>query len=309
MANSIVSTVHQHLVSIKDNPSLPLDDFLLRKVDDYTAESLSDKERTDLLGAAQGLITVLQHDIIPVTDLIVRLIQPNNIKFDQIDALLTQTGSNDHYLQGLTSLHREINLVTLQVLSKAAASASEISLVANKVEVVREWIRLWLTAPDTAVATKAGDVLESFLLAGVDKGQATVDNNLMVRRIFRDRDIYESLFSLCSFRSLGLPDQPDRNQKTIAQSRLLDFLVKVDHSESPIRLSQLPEVEQRYDVTGRDNGLLYFGFIKMTDCSNDDMMLSIFIQSCRHYLVHNCECRLAPPFHTARDHDTGHDLD
>ena len=291
MTDSIVPKVHQHLVSITENPKLPLDDFLLRKIDDYTAELLSGKERTDLLGAAQGLIAVLQRDITPVTDLIVRLIQPNTVKFNQIDALMTQTGSNEQYLQGLTSSHREINLVTLQVLGKATPSASEIGLVANKVEVVQEWIRLWLSTPDTAVATKAGDVLERFLLAGVDKGQATVDSNLMVRRIFRDRDIYESLFSLCSFRSIGLPDQPDRNQKTIAQSRLLDFLVKIDHSESPIRLSQLPEVEQRYDVTGRDNGLLYFGFMKMTDRSNDDMMLSIFIQSCSHYLVHKCECR------------------
>ena len=212
----LLVTVHQHLLSVKQDPSRPLDELLLRKVDGNVAESLSQEDRTQLLGAVQELLPFLQQDV-----------------------------SNDQYLKGLESMDKDVNVLTLNLLNKAVASPSGIGLVASKADVVQAWIKHWLTTPNIAVAERAANVLENFLLAGAGFEQATVENNLMVRRVFHDRDIYESLFSLCSLKTLGIPGQPDKTQKTIAQARLLDFLVKIDHPGSPIRVSQFPDIERR----------------------------------------------------------------
>lgn len=295
--------VYQHLVSVSEDPRKPLDEVLLRKIDERTAELLGDDQRIQILGAIQTLLPTLQQDATPATNLVMRLIQPSKVKFEQVDALLTQNGSsNEQYIQGLESPDKDVNILTLHLLSKATASPSGVGLVASKVEVVRTWIRLWLTTPNTAVAGKAADVLECFLMAGIDTDQATIESNLMVRRLFRDRNIYESLFSLCSLKTLGSPDQPDRNQKTIAQARLLDFLVKIDHAGSPIRVSQFPDVEQHYEIIDPDRGLLYFGFMKMMDFRNDDLILSTLIMICANYLVKRCEYRFVSAMHAPLEH-------
>ena len=242
----IHTIVHQHLSSVKQNPSKPLDELLLRKVDEKFADGLSEGARTQLLGAVQELLPTLQQDATPITSLVIRLIQPATVTFEQVDALLTQNGSsNEQYLKGFESLDKDVNILTLNLLNKAVASPSGIGLVASKHDVVQSWIKRWLSTPEINVGERATKVLEDFLLAGADSEQATVEKNLMVRRIFHDRDIYESIFSLCSLKTMGLPGQPDKNQKTIAQARLLELLVKVDHSNSPIRISQFPDIEQR----------------------------------------------------------------
>ena len=290
MAEHQVTEVHQHLLSVIQDPSKPLDEILLRKIDEQAAESLSHESRIQILGAVQALLPTLGQDATPVTSLVVRLIQPNSVKFEQVDALLTQGGSsNDQYIKGLESLDKDVNILTLNLLDKAQASPSDIGLVANKVDVVQEWIRLWLITPHTSVAERAAKVLECFLMAGVDANQATIESNLMVRRVFRDRNIYESIFSLCSFKTLGGPDQPDEKQKTIAQARLLEFLVKIDQTGSPIRVSQFPDIEQHYGIKDPEQGFLYFSFTKMIDYRNDDLMLSTLIIICANYLAQKCE--------------------
>ena len=278
--------VYQHLLSVTGDPRKPLDEVLLRKVDERIAESLDDEHRIQILGAVQVLLPTLQQDATPATSLVMRLVTPKSVKFDQIDALLTQEGSsNDQYIQGLESLDKDVNVLTLNLLSKAALSPSDIGLVASKVEVVQAWIKLWLKTSNTAVAEEAANVLENFLMYGINSDQATVENNLMVRRLFRDRDIYESIFSFCSLKTLDGPGQPDAKQKTIAQARLLEFLVRIDHSGSPIRASQVRDVEHFYDVVSSKDGLLSFGFTKMVDYRDDDLLLSTFIEICAKYLV------------------------
>ena len=286
MASHIVPEVCQHLFSVTEDPKKPLDEVLLRKVDARIAESLDDAHRIRILGAVQVLLPTLQQDATPATSLVMRLVTPKSVNFDQIDALLTQNGSsNDQYTQGLESLDKDVNLLTLNMLNKAAASPSDIGLVASKVEVVQAWIKLWLNTSSTAVAEEAANVLEKFLMYGIECDQATVENNLMVRRLFRDRDIYESIFSFCSLKTLGGLGQPDAKQKTIAQARLLEFLVRIDHSGSPIRASQVRDVERFYDVVNPEEGLLSFAFTKMVDYRDDDLMLSTLIENCAKYLV------------------------
>ena len=65
-------------------------------------------------------------------------------------------------------------------------------IVAGKPDVVGALVRLWLCTTDTAVASKAHDVLLGLLMAddiGVE-GQGFVESGLLWRRVFRDKDIY-----------------------------------------------------------------------------------------------------------------------
>ena len=246
MAKTLAS-VYEHLSLVKENSSKLLDDLLLWKVDDSVSENLSEEERTRLIGVAQEVLPTLQQDPSPLVAFLKRLIEPDTFTFEQADAFLTQNSQNpdDQYLMGLESENKDINLLTLSLLHKAQKSPSGVGLVASKTKVVRALIRVFLTSPEVGVTGKASEVLEGLLLAGATSEDATAEKNLMVRRIFRDRDIYESLFSLTSLKTSGAEGQPSKNQKTIAQARLLKLLIKIDHSSSPIRVSQFPEIERQ----------------------------------------------------------------
>ena len=250
--DEIIRTVQEHLASIKETPSKPIDVFLLQRIDQTASNGLSPKDRFQLLGAAQVLLPDLQQDPAPLAAFIVRLIEPESVAFEEIDTFLSQHldlsvhGTSDYqYIRGLESDITDLNILVLTLLHKARVSPSSMGIVANKGKVVFAIIKLFLTSPDTAVSEKAGKLLEDFILAGETPHHATPETNLIVRRIFRDREVYESIFFTCSLKNSGVEGQPSKRQKTIAQSRLLDFLVDIDHPSSPIRVSQFLEIEQQ----------------------------------------------------------------
>lgn len=138
--------------------------------------------------------------------------------------------------------------------------------------VVAALVKLWLATPYTVVAERARDLIVDLLLA--DKEEDAIDystiiqEGLMWRRILRDRDIYESIFSICSLSTAGPEGQLSREQKTTSQARLLEMLLKID--SDPVRSSQIPEIEQRFGVM--DGGLLHFAAIHMVDYEDDVLM-------------------------------------
>ncbi|CAL8579685.1 hypothetical protein XPA_005419 [Xanthoria parietina] len=89
----------------------------------------------------------------------------------------------------------------------------------------------------------------------------------MWRRVFRDKDIYDSIFRVCSLVGAGQNGQLGKRDKTVAQARLLDLLVKID-CES-IRRPQIAEIESRYGVK---DGLMEFAALKMVDYEDDVLM-------------------------------------
>lgn len=172
---------------------------------------------------------------------------------------------------GLLAPSFSINLVTLSLLEKAALKKSDAGIVAGQPDIVSSLVRSWLSTPDTAVAQKAHHVLLG-LLTATDEGQAAetmVPQNhcepfyqsLMWRRIFKDKDIYGLLFSLCDLATAERQGQLNKREKTIAQARLLDWLVRVDCE--PVRTSQIPEVETKHGV--KDGGILDFAATNMVD--------------------------------------------
>ncbi|KAK4696851.1 hypothetical protein P7C71_g1134, partial [Lecanoromycetidae sp. Uapishka_2] len=107
-----------------------------------------------------------------------------------------------------------------------------------------------------------------------------MEAGLMWRRVFRDKDIYGSLFSLCSLSTAGQEGQPSKRDKTVAQARLLDMVLKID--SEPVRTSQIPEIEQTYGVN--DGGLLHFVAIKMVDYRDDVLMHMTLLDFLAEYL-------------------------
>lgn len=174
-------------------------------------------------------------------------------------------------MAGLCSTSAPVNLSALSLLSKAASSESDADIVAGRSEVVAALIRLWLCTPDIGIGGTAGKVLSGLLKTSKQGSShsASFHQSLMWRRVFRDRDIYGLIFSICSLKTLGNPDQPSKRAKTIAQGRLLDLLVVLIDSE-PIRSSQFPEIEHEYGV--KDGGLLKFATAYMVEYGEDPLM-------------------------------------
>lgn len=243
--------------------------------------------RDILLNQISGLLPTLQQDPTPVTDLINLLISPPEYNFKRV---LTIEPPVD-FTAGFSSSLPPVNLAALSLLKKATFKKGDIDLVAGKADVVATLIKLWLCTPDTAVATRAHEVIKGLLLAGKagndmgdggitsdsgttsdsepwEKDLGVMDKGLMWRRVFRDRNIYGSIFSICSLSTIGQEGSRSKREKTISQARLLEMLLGIN--SNPIRTSQIPDIEQHFGV--QDGGLLQFAAIHMIDYQDDVLM-------------------------------------
>ena len=175
-----------------------------------------------------------------------------------------------NFAAGLAAPSAPVNTVTLNLLRKAQQRIGDVGIVAGKADVVGALVRLWLCSQDTAVARLAHEVISGLLQAEVINHEETVatEGKWMWRRIFRDRDIYGSIFSICSLITTGQDGQPSKREKTVAQARLLDMILRIDGDA--VRQSQIPEIENQYGV--KEGGLLHFAAIHMVDYRNDVLM-------------------------------------
>ena len=232
----------------------------------FSLETILEPDRDALLNKLSALLPTLQQDPTPVANLINRLIAPQRYTFSRV---LTIDPPAD-LLAGLVARSPPLNLTTLCLLEKAKQRLSDVGIVAGKADVVCALVRLWLCTQDTAVAGRAHDVILGLLLPDAFNQAAIglVEGGLMWRRIFRDKDIYGLIFSICSLSTVGQDGQPSKRDKTVAQARLLDILLRID--SEPIRTSQIPEIERQYGV--KDGGLLQFAAIHMVDYKADLLM-------------------------------------
>ena len=240
-----------------------------------------DEPRRDiLLNQLSDLLPTLQQDPTPVINLINVLVLPTTYDFTRVLAIRPPVD----FAAGFSSPFTSINLAVLSLLEKATYRKSDIDIVAGKADVVAALIKLWLCTQDTAVAGRAQDVIARLLLA--DEGENTMSNSgimdegLMWRRILRDKDIYGSIFSICSLSTAGQEGPLSRMEKTISQARLLDILLKID--SIPVRTSQIPEIEQRFGID--NGGLLHFAALCMVDYKDDVLMHMTLIDFYANYL-------------------------
>ena len=249
--------------------------------DNNELPELIDEPRRDvLLNQLSDLLPTLQQDPTPVINLINVLVLPATYDFTRVLAIQPPVD----FAAGFSSPLTSINLAVLALLEKATYRKSDIDIVAGKADVVAALIKLWLCTQDTAVAGRAQDVLARLLLA--DEGEKTMSNSgimeegLMWRRILRDRDIYGSIFSICSLSTAGQEGPLSRKEKTISQARLLDILLKID--SIPVRTSQIPEIEQRFGID--NGGLLHYAALRMVDYKDDVLMHMTLIDFYANYL-------------------------
>ncbi len=229
-------------------------------------EAIDESDRDALLNQLSGLLPTLQQDPTPVTDLINRLISPTRYDFSRVLSISPPVD----FVAGLAAPSPPVNTTTLNLLQKARHRTGDIGIVAGKADVVGALVRLWLCSQDTAVAGLAHDVISGLLQAEVESQVDTVftERRWMWRRMFRDRDIYGSIFSICSLTTAGHDAQPSKRDKTVAQARLLDMILRIDGDA--VRQSQMPEIEKQYGVN--EGGLLEFAAIHMVDYRNDVLM-------------------------------------
>lgn len=292
---NILHDIQMHLARVLKDPSLPLDQRLLDQFDSQITGKLSptqlvrehlepksilippleilpEAERESFFNQLSKLVPTLQQDLSPVTNLIDFLVRPTSFTFSRV---LAAKPAID-FVTGLSIPSPPLNITILRLLDKAIINESDAGIVAGIPGLIAALIRLWLCTSETAVAQKAGQVLLGLL--GVDGNgkirSEEIHPNLIWRRLFRDRDVYGSIFSICSLATIGEEGQPSKREKTIAQARLLDLLVRID-SES-IRRSQLPDVEAKYGVQG--GGLLKFAAVHMIDYQDDILMHIVLIE-------------------------------
>ncbi|KAL8663683.1 MAG: hypothetical protein Q9202_003629 [Teloschistes flavicans] len=319
----LLRKLQSHLGEVLANPAgISLDETLLEKFDgqvtgvqpamlffrsglrsyrapeaNLSTDSIPEEERDALIHQLAQLLPNLQQDPTPVTNFIQLLIRPFSYTFSRV--LDIQPAVDFH--AGLKAPSSPINLVTLALLQKAKLSKSDADIVASKPEVVAALIELWLSTPDTAIARRAHDVFLGLLLAkdgNPPTMTASSNQNLMWRRVFRDKDLYGLIYQICSLDTSVQAGQLSKRDKTVAQGRLLDLVVKIDCDA--IRSTQIADVEKRYGVQG--GGLLEFATTRMVDYEDDVLMhmtlVDFFAELLRpdHSMVQPFDISIGPPY-------------
>lgn len=232
----------------------------------FDLERISKTDQDALITQLAELVPKLQQDPYPITQLIEYLTRSPTFNFHRILAIKPEID----FVAGLSAPLPSINLITLRLLRKASSTQGAADMIAGKPDVVAALIRLWLRSIDISVAQMCLETLLGLLTVAREgaSNRQLIDENLMWRRLFRDRDIYGSIFAMCSLKTVGQDGQLSRHDKTRAQARLLDLLLEID--SEPVRRSHFPDIERIYGVT--DGGLLKFATIHMVDFSDDIVM-------------------------------------
>lgn len=168
----------------------------------------------------------------------------------------------------------------MTVIEKAAKSPGDAAILSVMNGVVASFLRTWLSSPSVEVGEKATKVLGDLLDVDCNRARAasmnarmngleitvraTPGQGLLWRRIFQDRDIYRSIFWLCSHDTTGTGEgQLDERQKSLAQARLLRILP---------RLAAL-DFERVTRSEFRDDGILNFAATDMID--QEDILMRL----------------------------------
>lgn len=263
---STYDEVIAHLQQIQRDPSTALDQTILDKLKLELTESTDRKVPATLLTQISQLLPILQEDPTPITTLGIK----SAAYFSFSDLLAVDPPIN--FVAGFRAPSPPINELALTLLRKAGNLPSDAAIVAGDPELVASLVELWLSTSSTGVAQAAFDALwallevdqTSTLENGEHSGDASGGQGLMWRRVFTDRDVYGRLFSFCSLTDNDSCTLSAR-EKTVAQGRLMGFLVKAGHLRWDfISTSHIADVEAKY----RCKNLLHFASCQMVDKSD-----------------------------------------
>ncbi|KAK4553542.1 hypothetical protein LTR86_009338 [Recurvomyces mirabilis] len=218
----------------------------------------------------------------PIVDLLIKLF--NGFTWTQVCEFGTSSIPYKDGLgvgEGMTSFNR----LMLCLLGKATGKASDAEQAAGMLEVMVAVVRLWLTTPDTGISMQAGELLFDLLKVDVPPQPAQLRENwrdrtageggqgLVWKRVFGDRDVYHVFFESCSLEHGA--EALSKNQRTIAQARLMEWVPKVARLDwGMISRSHHREIEGKFKSTG---GFLDFVALKMVDFKDDLLMYRCLI--------------------------------
>lgn len=270
--STLVDELEKHLISVFQNPSLPLDERLLEDCEKTLPERISKDDSDRLIAMFAQLLPTLQQDPTVATKVLVRLLQPY-----PLSAVLSFQPAVD-FVGGLSTYNVPINHLMLSILEKAGKSAADTATFAGLPAVILALVKLWLLTPDTGVAERAGKLMtrlieidQDFRFAGAQvPGSPCAGNGqgLMWRRIFADRNIYGAIFDAC-----GRTSNYSMNQKSMAQTRLMHWLPAVAGIDwQMVYCSRHPDIE-RANGCQEDQGLLHFAAVHMVDL--DDVLMHV----------------------------------
>ncbi|KAH8769287.1 hypothetical protein BGZ57DRAFT_465959 [Hyaloscypha finlandica] len=278
--------LERHVQQLAEAPETALDAKLFDEVELQLNDTNIPPLIPRLLPSLTQVLLTYDKDPTILASLCMKLLRP--VPFTQALTL----ASEDALIQALRSPAPAAAILAITVIEKAARSPSDTAILSIMKGVVEEFLRTWLGTPHVEVGEMATKALGDLLEVDCDRRtSATIDTKmsglqiasnmppgqgLLWRRIFQDRDIYNLLFSLCSFHTIGTgPGQLDERQKSLAQARLLRVLPRLAVLDfQTITRSHFPEIEGRYKID--QHGLLYFAAVDMVN-KDEDMLMHITV--------------------------------
>ncbi|KAF3482452.1 uncharacterized protein GIQ15_05211 [Arthroderma uncinatum] len=285
--------VASNLDQILVEPSTPLDVHLIDKLGAEVVAQTDHKLSTSLIALISRVLPVIQEDPSPITALATKV-----ARFLSFAELRSIDPPID-FVAGIKADFPPISNLTLFLVAKASESPSHVAEIARDSDLVRSIVELWLSTVDSGVSQAAYDVLWSLLEADhlvsntVNGGSSNTPRHggLMWQRLFQDRSVYGLLFTICSLRTVGQAGQINARQKTVAQGRLIEFVVKAGSLNwDAISTSHFADIESSF----QSDSLLSFVALKMVD-TNDLLLHMTLLQFFRQLLEINApglrQCR------------------
>jgi len=286
----------QNIESVSQDQSQAIDARLFEEAELILPKTLEGAERLSLIQSLAGFLPTLQQDPTPAINLLLRFL--DNLSYGDL-----LNFGNLPYTEGLTVGEHMVsfNRLILTLLGKATAKSADAAHVASMLETMLALVRLWLCTSDTGIATQASRLLLDLLKIDQeiqvhpDADLPEGGQGLIWKRMFGDRNVYGTIFEACS---LSGPSSLDlsKNQRTLAQARLLEWLPAVGAMDwNVISRSHHSDIEAAYGV---QDGLLEFATLRMVDFKDDVLMYRCLIDFYSDLLKANKpgQIALAAPF-------------
>lgn len=257
--SKLLAALDAHLTTLSDTPGTEVDEALIRiaigqLLPDLPNNAFSPQQRQYLIMKIYSTLPHIGPDATLIR-LLKQVLEPV-----PLSALLGIEPPLD-LTTGLDLDATDYHDVCLSLLEKADTESAQ-KLATLQRDVYASLVKLWLCVPNEGTGLHAARVLANLINVGREK---------VLKRLFRDKDIYEVILSLCTLNSDKYTNL-SKPRTTIAQSRLLKLLPVIAKLEwRVIAASHHPELEAQYGLTS-GQGLLDFAALKMVDYRDDLLM-------------------------------------
>ncbi|KAI1266901.1 hypothetical protein F5Y18DRAFT_380859 [Xylariaceae sp. FL1019] len=280
-----VDELEKHLDDILADLAVPPNNKLFDDVELQLTDANIPPLIPRLLPKITEILKQYQQDPAVLCSLAIKLLSPLN--FTQVLSL----ASEEALIQALSSPAPSANILAVAILEKATKSPGDTAILAALKNVITSFLTRWLTSPQVEVGEKASRVLGDLLdvdcdtrppqglaVSGVEIAvRRPPGQGFMWRRLFRDRDNYDLILSLCtSGPHQNAEDGQTSQQVTLSQGRLLRLLPRLAALNlGEVTRTDFPELNERYGHVGGDYGLLQFAALHMVDTSDLLMHMSL----------------------------------